>query len=132
MPVVEEKKYPKFGNISYALTTATFAETDDLEAGIKKEFPDGTLGDFRDLETAESTTGRLKAFLDEIGLKRTEEAHCHLSGSRIYYDNRSYLLCRWDGNVRSGWLAHEGMNNDTLCLGSWYGLNLRALVAFKN
>ena len=72
--------YPKFGSISYALTTATLKETDDLEAGIKTEFPYGTLADWDDLSKAESSSSELKAFLDDIGLKRTETAHCLQGG----------------------------------------------------
>ena len=63
--------YPKFGSISYALTTESFKETDNLEVGIKTEFPYGTLADWDDLRNAVSSTSELKAFLKAIGLKKT-------------------------------------------------------------
>ena len=65
------------------MTTAIFKETDDLEAGIKTEFPNGTLADWDDFKKAESSSpSELKAFLDEIGMKRTGSAHCLQGGSR--------------------------------------------------
>ena len=64
------------------MTTAKFKETDDLEAGIKTEFPNGTLADWDDFSKAESSPSELKAFLDEIGMKMTESAHCLQGGSR--------------------------------------------------
>ena len=116
------------------MTTATFKDTDDIEAGIKKEFPNGTLADWNQLDRdyRHVSNASLTNWMDEIGLKRTEEAHVVKGGKRQYGGGRNYFICRWDGNVRSGWLAHEDINCNTLCLGSWYDLTFRALVQFKD
>ena len=124
--------YPKLGGISYAITIGKLKEFEDLEAGIKKEFPYGTIGDWDDLRNAESSASELKAFLKAIGLKNIgDTVHLLRGGSRNYSSWRWYTMTRFDGDKPGNYLAHENLNSDTLCLGSWYGDPIQTLVAFK-
>jgi len=112
----------------YALTQGYYSELDDLDAAVKKEFgPGAEVADWEDIK--QEFSGEIAAFCDAVGLVNyRDNAMCYRNGQKWWSSSRHYFVERHNGNVPGGWLVHSHINNHTLDLGSWYGLNQRIIA----
>jgi hypothetical protein len=97
---------------------------------IRKEFGDHyRLADWNDIM---SFSTNIEEWADSIGLASGEENSLLISndGYRIWL-NRQYYISRFNHTKPKGFLAHGAINDDFVCLGSWFGLS-NHLLAIRN
>lgn len=120
---------PAPGPGSYALTTGSYLETDDMDARCVQEFGAGAqLADWADIKA--EYTGNAHALMAAIGMApHSGSVWVQRNGNRWHTSTRHYLLSYHDGNVPPNYAVHDHIDNFTLSLGSWFG-SLRALCRF--
>ncbi len=104
----------------YVLTTGYYAWHSDMDAAVVAEFgPDAAVADWADLKA--SFTGRIAELCDAVGLTSyADDAFVYRNGSAFWSGNRHYFFARHNGSVPGNWLVHDGIDNYTVTLGSWY------------
>jgi hypothetical protein len=70
----------------------------------------------------------IEEWSDSLGLVEGEENALLISndGYRIWL-GRQYYISRFNHNKPRNYLAHDAIDNDLVCLGSWFGLNKHVL-----
>jgi hypothetical protein len=113
----------------WALTLGHYAETTDLPAAVVREFgAEARLADWAELRRWHADD--IRAWADEQGIATNGESiYVQREGQRLADETRNYFFNRFDGVKPDYFLVHEELGGMSLALGSWYGLNLRALVA---
>lgn len=116
----------------YVLTEGYYSETVDLGAAAKLEFgPNAVVADWIDIK--HTFEGEVGDFCDYLGLTNYQDnAYCLCDGEKWWGYDRHYFIERHNGDVPSGWLVHDHIDNHTLDLGSWYDLSMRILVKLTN
>ena len=113
----------------FVLTTNTYWYRADHAAAVQAEFgPGATEADWN--EIAARFTGQIAEFCDAIGLGHMGTFMVLVGGHRFWphEPRRRYFAQRHNGNRPSYFLAHANIDNFTLTLGSWWGLNMRILA----
>ena len=117
---------------SFKISHRAHSEKDDLEEVIRVEFgPNYRLADWNDILCyADMIEGWAKG----IGLSKGTENSFLISrnGSRFWQGRRHYFVSRLDHDKPGNYLAHDNINDDYLCLGSWYDLEKRVLAIKKS
>lgn len=113
----------------WALTLGHYAETTDLSAAVIREFgPEARLADWTELRRWHADD--IRAWADEYGIEANGYSlYVQREARRLADETRHYFFNRFDGVKPDYFLVHEELGGMSLALGSWYGLNLRALVA---
>ncbi|MFZ5974834.1 MAG: hypothetical protein ACOYU3_05420 [Bacillota bacterium] len=111
---------------TYKLTSGKYG-AEDVEAGVKKEFGyKASLADWSNLKR--EYAGQADAFLTGLGVKHNEDIWVSRNYSPYYKGERHYFLAKIDGVKRDGFLIHDRWDGDTVWLGSWSGMKIRAIV----
>lgn len=112
----------------FVLTTNSYSETDDLDAAVVAEFGrDAAVADWEEIK--ERFSGQIADFCDAVGMTDyRDSALLYRNGEAWWSGSRHYFAQRHDGQVPGGWLVHDNIDNFTLDLGSWYGMNYPILV----
>ena len=111
----------------FKITTGTYNEKEDLDQIIRSEFGDQyRLADWNDLLTFRTT---IEAWADSLGLAEGEGKSLLISndGYRIWL-GRQYYISRFNHKKPGNFLAHDSMDDECICLGSWSGLKNRVLA----
>ncbi len=109
----------------YVLTQGKYGES-GLDAAIKAEYgEDAQLADF--LEIKALFGNDFPAFLDRIGMQVHEDVWVGYAGDEYFGDERHYFMERMSGTSRDDFMIQDQVG-DEAWLGSWYGMQLRALA----
>jgi hypothetical protein len=113
----------------FVLTHGIYSEREDLAAVARREFgADTTLAEWNDLRQWHADDTR--AWADELGLRVGQaDVYVQRAGRRNPEGPRHYFVTRFDGRKPDYYRAHDELGGMTLALGSWYGSQMRALVA---
>lgn len=114
----------------FKITSGKYNERENLDQMIRKEFGDEyRLADWNDIISFRTN---IETWADSIGLASGEENSLLISndGYRIWL-SRQYFISRFNHTKPMGYLAHRSINNNFVCLGSWFGLNNRVLAVRK-
>jgi hypothetical protein len=111
----------------FRVSVGMYNEKEDLDQKIGAEFGN----DFRLADWSELLTlgANIEAWADSLGLAEGEENSLLVSneGYRIWL-GRQYYISRFNHKRPRHFLAHDSMDDDLVCLGSWFGLRQRALA----
>lgn len=113
----------------FRITSGKYSEKDNLDQAIKSEFGEEyRLADWEDILLFSS---RIKEWVDSLGLTEGEENGLLISneGYRIWL-GRQYFISRFNHNKPAHFLDFGAIDNNFVCLGSWFGLN-RHILAVK-
>ncbi|MCG6912697.1 M23 family metallopeptidase [bacterium BMS3Abin03] len=114
----------------FKISSGKYNEKEDLDQMIKKEFGDNyRLADWIDILTFSSN---IEEWADSLGLAEGEENSLLISndGYRIWL-GRQYYISRFNYKKPKKFLAHDSINDDFVCLGSWFALNNHVLAVKK-
>ena len=115
---------------NFKITSGKYNEREDLDQIIRTEFGDEyRLADWNDILVFSTN---IEELADSIGLTEGEENSLLISndGYRIWL-SRQYYISRFNHTKPKGFLAHNSIENDLICLGSWFGLNNHVLAVRK-
>lgn len=126
-----------FMTYKFALTTSIYHCNSDLLAAAKGEFgSSAVLADWQEIKSQfGSSATTIAGFLDDIGMEVGEpkSAFVYNSGEGLWGGtSRHYYISRFNGSKPVGFLAHDQIGNDYLCLGSWDDCSFRILVKYKS
>jgi hypothetical protein len=109
----------------YVLTQGSYGET-QVNTGIKSEFgEEARLADFAEIKSLSASD--FPAFLDGVGVQVGEDVWVQYFGDEYFGDQRHYFLARVSGREREGFMIQDQVG-DEAWLGSWYGMQLRAMA----
>lgn len=111
----------------FRITSGTHTEKEDLNAVIKAEFGDNyRLADWTEIKAFSLDNPQ---WADQIGLAAGEPNGLLVSndGYKIWL-GRQYFICRFNHDRPRPFLAHDSIDNDFVCLGSWQDLHRRVLA----
>jgi len=114
----------------FKITSGKYNEKDDLDQMIRKEFGElYRVADWNDIITFSTN---IEEWADNIGLIEGEENSLLISndGYRIWL-GRQYYISRFNHKKPRNFLAHNSIDDDFVCLGSWNGLNKHVLAVRK-
>jgi hypothetical protein len=114
----------------FRITKGKYGITDDLDQMIKREFGDGyRLADWNEINTFSKN---IEKWADGIGLSEGEENSLLVAneGYRVWL-GRQYYITRFNHQKPKGYLAHDEIDDDLVCLGSWHELNMHTLAVKK-
>lgn len=111
----------------FKITSEKYNEKENLDQIIVKEFGDQyRLADWNDIL---AFSNNIEEWADSVGLAEGNENDLMISsnGYRIWL-GRHYLISRFNHQKPRHFLAHDSINDDFVCLGSWFGLNMHILA----
>jgi len=115
----------------FKITSGRYTEKEDLDQMIRKEFGDQyRLADWNDILTFREN---IEEWADSIGLAVGGDKDALMisnDGYRIWL-GRQYFISRFNDQKPRDFLAHDSINDDFVCLGSWFGLNRHILAVRK-
>lgn len=115
----------------FKITSRRYNEKEDLDQMIRKEFgEDYRLADWNDILTFDKY---IEEWADSIELADGGGKNALMisnDGYRIW-NGTQYSISRFNHNKPRHFLAHKAIDNNFVCLGSWYGLNRHVLVVKK-
>jgi len=115
----------------FKITSGRFNEKEDLDQMIRKEFGNNyRLADWNDIK---AFCKNIEAWTDSIGLSEGGGENALMisnDGYRIWL-GRQYFISRFNHNKPEHFLAHDAIEDDFVCLGSWLGLNMHVLAVKK-
>jgi hypothetical protein len=114
----------------FKITSGKYNEREDLDQIIRNEYGDNyRLADWNDILTFSKN---IEEWADSLGLVEGEENSLLISndGYRIWL-SRQYYISRFNHAKPKGFLAHNSIDDDLICLGSWVGLNNHVLAVRK-
>jgi len=131
---IRKREYIVTGRSLYAsdfkITSERYNEKKNLDQIIRKEFGEEyRLADWNDILTFSEN---IEEWADSLGLAEGEENSFLISndGYRIWL-GRQYFISRFNHNKPEHYLAHNSIDDDFVCLGSWLGLNNHVLAVRK-
>ena len=114
----------------FKITSGKHNEKEDLDQIIRIEFGDHyRLADWNEILTFSTN---IEEWADSLGLVEGEENALLISndGYRIWL-GRQYYVSRFNHNKPGNYLAHDAIDDDLVCLGSWFGQNKYLLAVRK-
>jgi murein DD-endopeptidase MepM/ murein hydrolase activator NlpD len=114
----------------FRITAGKYGIKDDLDNVIKKEFGDSyRLADWSEIKTLEENPDK---WADDLGFKKGEKNSLLVSndGYKVWL-GRQYYISRFNHHKPKGYLAHDEIDDDLVCLGSWHELNMHVLAVKK-
>lgn len=127
-PLSNEASATPFQNISciFLVTAWNYTETENLTQAVQSEFgPDFRVADWDDL----LAVNNIEQWATDIGMKNND-MYMVTCGGRDFYAGVPfhYYIQRFDHNVPSGWLVHDNLDRNFICLRSLYGLHMPILA----
>ncbi len=119
-----------FHATDFKITSGKYNEKENLDRMIQKEFGERyRLADWNDILTFSTN---IEVWADSLGLDGGEENSLLISndGYRIW-NGRQFYISRFNHNKPSQYLAHDAIDDDLVCLGSWFGLSYHVLAVEK-
>ena len=114
------------GAFPFALTTRTFAETDELEEACKAALgPGWRLADWLDIQDYFDFEESLDTFISAV--QNQSNFLVTYNTQRWYSEQRHYYVEIHEHNLPDAWLSHADIDDHYLDLGSWYGLEMPLL-----
>jgi len=114
------------GAFPFALTTKTFAETDELEGACEAALgPGWRLADWLDIQEFFDSEQSLDTFISTI--QNQSNFLVTYDTQRWYSEQRHYFVEIHEHSLPDGWLSHADIDDHYLDLGSWYGLDIPLL-----
>jgi len=119
-------------NVSdFKITSGKYSEKENLDQMIRKEFGEEyRLADWNDILTF---SNNIEEWADSVGFVESGEKNALLisnDGYRIWL-GRQYFISRFNHSKPEHFLEHNAIDNNFVCLGSWYGLNRHILAVKK-
>ncbi len=114
----------------FKITSGKHNEKEDLDKIIRNEFGDHyRLADWNEILTFSMNT---EEWADSLGFVVGEENALLISndGYRLWL-GRQYYISRFNHNKPRNYLVDDALDNDLVCLGSWFGLNKHILAVRK-
>lgn len=132
---LQKREYVMTGRSLHAsdfkITSGRYSEKEDLDQMIRNEFGNQyRLADWNDILTFREN---IEEWADSIGLAvggGKDALMISNDGYRIWLA-RQYSISRFNHNKPEHVLAHDEIDNNFICLGSWYGLNRHILAVKK-
>lgn len=131
---IQKRDNPVIGRSLHAndfkITSGKHSEKEDLDQIVKTEFGDQyRLADWNEILTFSMNT---EDWADGLGLAEGEENSLLVSndGYRIW-QGRQYYISRFNHSKPDGYLAHDAIGDNLVCLGSWSDLNMHVLAVRK-
>ncbi len=114
----------------FKITSGKYNENEDLDQIIINEFGDTyRIADWQDILTLSTN---IEEWADSIGLKEGEENSLLISNDGYKkWLSRQFYISRFNHQKPRDYMAHGSINNDFVCLGSWFGLNNYVLAVRK-
>ena len=116
------------GDVTYTFRlTSKKYEANEVENAVKQEFGQhASVADWAVLKR--EYAGKADSFLSGIGVKHNEDVWVNRNGTGYYQGPRRYFLAKIDGVGREDFLIHDTWDGNTVWLGSWSGIELRAIA----
>lgn len=111
----------------FKVTINTYNETENLDEAVKGEF--GLAYRVADWNEVLPYRDNIQEWASEVGMKYLDSYLITRNNQHFYLGNRHYFMQRFDHNKPPTWFAHDNIDNHTISLGSWYGLN-KPILAF--
>lgn len=114
----------------FKITSGKYNEKEDLDQKIMIEFGNHyRMADWNDILTVNTN---IEEWADSLGFAEGEENSLLIShdGYRIWL-GRQYYISRFNHKKPKNFLAHGSIDDDLVCLGSWFGLNKHVLAVRK-
>ncbi|MBI2514350.1 MAG: protein kinase [Opitutae bacterium] len=113
----------------FAITHGTYPDTSDLTAAVRNEFgPAAKLTDWEELRRWHADD--IGALFGELGIagSNAESVAVQRAGQRSPEPPRMYFVTSFDGRRPDYFKVHDELGGLRLALGSWHGVQLRALA----
>lgn len=130
----QQKPNPPIGRAlqaaDFRITSTRHNHKDDLDKVVMEEFGDAyRLADWNDIRTLQLNIGQ---WADAVGLSVGEANSLLISndGYRIWL-GRQYYISRFNHDKPKQYLAHDNIQKNLFCLGSWYEVDLHVLAVRK-
>lgn len=114
----------------FRITSGKYSEKEDLDKIISKEFGDDyRLANWQDIKAVKTD---MEAWADSIGFLEGEKNSLFISneGYRIWL-RRQYYISRFNHNKPADYLAFKTIDDNYICLGSWFGISMHILAVRK-
>jgi len=114
----------------FKITSGTYHEKEDLDRMIAKEFGDQyKLADWNEIR---SFSANVEGWADSLGLAAGQENELLISsdGYRIWL-GRQFFISRFKDQKPGDFLAFDAIDENLVCLGSWFGMNNKLLAIRK-
>ena len=111
----------------FRITSSRHHQKEDLDKVVMEEFGDEyRLADWNDIRSLQANLGE---WADAVGITEGEAGSLLISndGYRIWL-GRQFYLSRFNHNKPKQYLAHDNIEKNLLCLGSWYEVDLYVLA----
>jgi hypothetical protein len=114
----------------FKIISGRYNEKQDLDQMIIDEFGDHYRS--ADWDDILAFSRSIEEWADSIALGEGNENALIISndGYRIWL-GRQYFVSRFNNQRPGVFLAHDSINDDFVCLGSWFGLNMHVLAVRK-
>jgi hypothetical protein len=112
----------------FKITSGKYNEREDLDQMIKIEFGDQyRLADWNEILTFSKN---IEQWSDSLEFLEGQDLFISNDGYRIWL-GRQYYFARFNHNKPRNFLAHDTIDDDFICLGSWLGVNKHVLAVRK-
>ncbi len=118
-------------NVSdFRITSGKYNEKEDLDQIIRSEFGDNfRLADWNEILLFNN---KIEEWADGLGILEGEGNSLLISNDGYrFWLGRHYYISRFNHAKPENYLAHDTIDNDFVCLGSWFGINKYALAVKK-
>jgi hypothetical protein len=114
----------------FRITSGTYNEKEDLDQAIRREFGDQyKLADWHEIKVLSEN---VEGWADSLGLAEGQGNELLISsdGYRIWL-GRQFFISRFRDQKPGDFLAFDAIDENLVCLGSWFGMNNRVLAVRK-
>jgi hypothetical protein len=110
---------------NYKLTSGKYSEYDDIYQAVEDELGSNyDVADWNNIKSISDVAG----WCDCMNLSDHQTFMVVKGGQHFYCGDRHYFIEYFDDGVpSSGFLVHDQVGGNMLCLGSWYGLDMKVL-----
>ncbi|TAL68545.1 MAG: hypothetical protein EPN82_09710 [Bacteroidetes bacterium] len=114
---------------NFKISDKSYPETLDLDSVVITNYGSQyRMADWIDLLKIIS----IEDFANDVGIKKGSHYYVKNNGERFLDgSNRHFFISRFDHNKPDSYLAHDQIDSNFLCLGSWYGDTLQILLVKK-
>lgn len=125
--IIIKQKNQKY--INFLISNKQYSEKIDLDSAILVDYgSEWRMADWQDLLKIEN----IQEYCQEIGVQRGYHYYVKNNGERFWSSTkRHYFISRFDHEKPVSYLAHDQIDNNFLCLGSWYDVNFPILLVKK-
>lgn len=121
-------------NSLFLISEAKYNDTDNLETIVKNLYGDEyRIADWNDIVNY-CNQNSPETFINSINWQVGESYSLLVTkdGNHFYNNgDRHYYITRFDHNKPGGFFAHDNIDNNYICLGSWHEISMKILVIKK-